>query len=125
VIPFFFARNVPRLRDLIEAQIRGRRRITLIVEQGGPSADAGRLLRSDSKRSPILPLHHRALDSRCVVATIPYPVRHQIYRGQSVYIGEGNGPPRQGTIEITEGIFALVRLDVVAARKQFAQQVSA
>jgi hypothetical protein len=57
------------------------------------------------------------------VATIPYSVRHEIYSGQSVYVGEGNGPHTEGTIEITEGVFALVRLHVVGSRQQFAHQV--
>jgi hypothetical protein len=97
--------------------------MALTVEQGGPIAEAGTFVKSDSKRSPILPLHHLALDSRCVVATIPYWVRHEIYRGQLVYVGEGNGPQREGTIEITEGVFALVRLHVVASRQPFAHEV--
>jgi hypothetical protein len=50
-------------------------------------------------------------------------VRHEIYLGQSVYVGEGNGPHREGTIEITEGVFALVRLHVVGLGQQSTQQV--
>jgi hypothetical protein len=125
MIPFFFARIPSRSRDLIriQTQRRGRRRRTLIVEQGGPRAEAGPFLDSDSKRSPILPLHHLALDPRCVVATIPYSVRHEIYRGQLVYVGEGNGPHREGAIEITAGVFALVRLHVVGSRQPFAHKV--
>jgi hypothetical protein len=125
VIPSVFVRIVARFRDLIQTQMRGRRRITLIAEQGNPSAETGTFLKSDSTRSPILPLHHRAVDPRCVVATIPYSVRHEIYRGQSVYVGEGNGPHREGTIEFTEGVFALVRLHAVSSRQQFVHQVSA
>jgi hypothetical protein len=97
--------------------------MALIVEQSGPIAQAGTFLKSDPKRSPILPLHHLALDTRCVVATIPYSVRHEIYRGQSVYVGQGNGPHREGTIEITEGAFALVRLQVVGSRQPIAHKV--
>ena len=123
VIPFSYARIPSRSRDLIQTQIRGRRRRTLTVEQGGPIAEAGTFLKSDSKGSPVLPLHHWALDTRRVVATIPYSVRHEIYRGQSVYVGEGNDPHREGTVEITEGVFALVRLHVVGSRQQFAHQV--
>jgi hypothetical protein len=85
--------------------------------------EARTFLESDSKPSPVLPLHHLALDPRCVVATIPYSVRHEIHRGQSVYVGEGNGPHREGAIEITEGVFALVRLHVVGSRQPFAHQV--
>lgn len=124
VIPFFFVRVVARYRDLIQTQIRGRRRITPIVEQGDPNAETGTFLKSDSTRSPILPLHHRALDPRCVVATIPYSVRHEIYRGQSVYIGEGDGAHLKGTIEIAEGVFALVRLHAASSSQHFAHQVS-
>jgi hypothetical protein len=97
--------------------------MALTVEQGDPIAEAWTFLKFDSKRSPILPLHHLALDPRCVVATIPYLVRHEIYRGQSVYVGEGNGPHREGTIEIAEGVFALVRLHVVGSRQPFVHTV--
>jgi hypothetical protein len=51
-------------------------------------------------------------------------MRNEIYQGQLVYVGEGNGPDREGTVEVTEGIFALVRFHVADSRQQFAQQVS-
>jgi hypothetical protein len=97
--------------------------MALILEQGGPIAEAGAFLEADPKRSPILPLHHLALDPRCVVTTIPYSERHELYRGQSVYVGEGNGPHREGTVEIAEGVFALVRLNVVGSRQPLAHEV--
>jgi hypothetical protein len=48
---------------------------------------------------------------------------HWDYRGQLVYVGEGNAPHREGTIEIAAGVFALVRLHVVGSGQQSTQQV--
>jgi hypothetical protein len=63
-----------------------------------------------SERCPIMPLHHAGFDPRYLVATIPYFERHEISRGRLVRVNGGDGRPLIGTIEITEGTFALVRL---------------
>jgi hypothetical protein len=57
-----------------------------------------------------MPLHHAGFDPRYLIATIPYFERHELYRGLLVRVDGSDGRSLIGTIEITEGSFALVRL---------------
>jgi hypothetical protein len=95
----------------------------VIVNKYRPDAEVGTPQKSGSKQAPILPLHHQSSDLRCVIAKIPYIVRQNVHQGQPVCVSEGNGPHREGTIEIIEGLFALVRLRVVDSRQASAHLV--